>query len=78
LEPFIAQLAVAKVTNGSAFVTGQLFDGYLPHLSFFFNQSASAISNTVVYEVFNGSVPVDQRGVEALRRDLLSLMALIG
>lgn len=76
---FIAQFAVAKVTNeGLLRLRKAMFDKLLTaHLSLFSDQSASAISNTVVYEVFNGSSQLIN-AVLKLVRDLLSLMALIG
>lgn len=76
---FIAQFAVAKVTNeGLLRLRRAMFDKLLTaHLSLFSEQSASAIANTVVYEVFNGSSQLIN-AVLKLVRDLLSLMALIG
>ena len=76
---FIAQFAVAKVTNeGLLRLRRAMFDKLLSaHLSLFSEQSASAIANTVVYEVFNGSSQLIN-AVLKLVRDLLSLMALIG
>jgi subfamily B ATP-binding cassette protein MsbA len=76
---FIAQFAVAKVTNeGLLRLRKAMFDKLLTaHLSLFSEQSASAIANTVVYEVFNGSSQLIN-AVLKLVRDLLSLMALIG
>ena len=76
---FVAQFAVAKVTNeGLLRLRRAMFDKLLTaHLSLFSQQSASAIANTVVYEVFNGSSQLIN-AVLKLVRDLLSLMALIG
>lgn len=76
---FIAQYAVAKVTNeGLLRLRRAMFNKLLSaHLSLFSEQSASAIANTVVYEVFNGSSQLIN-AVLKLVRDLLSLMALIG
>lgn len=76
---FIAQFAVAKVTNeGLLRLRRAMFDKLLTaHLSLFSQQSASAIANTVVYEVFNGSSQLIN-AVLKLVRDLLSLVALIG
>ncbi len=76
---FIAQYAVAKVTNeGLLRLRRAMFNKLLTaHLSLFSQQSASAIANTVVYEVFNGSSQLIN-AVLKLVRDLLSLMALIG
>ena len=76
---FIAQFAVAKVTNeGLLRLRKAMFDKLLSaHLSLFSEQSASAIANTVVYEVFNGSSQLIN-AVLKLVRDLLSLMALVG
>lgn len=76
---FIAQFAVAKVTNEGLLRLRRAMFGKLltAHLSLFSQQSASAIANTVVYEVFNGSSQLIN-AVLKLVRDLLSLMALIG
>lgn len=76
---FIAQFAIAKVTNeGLLRLRRAMFDKLLSaHLSLFSEQSASAIANTVVYEVFNGSSQLIN-AVLKLVRDMLSLLALIG
>jgi ATP-binding cassette, subfamily B, bacterial MsbA len=78
LSGFIAQVAVAKVTNeGLLKLRKAMFDKLLTaHLSLFSAQSSSAIANTVVYEVFNGSSQLIN-AVLKLVRDLLSLLALI-
>ena len=79
LSGFIAQVAVAKVTNEGLLKLRKAMFGKLltAHLSLFSAQSSSAIANTVVYEVFNGSSQL-VNAVLKLVRDLLSLMALIG
>ena len=76
---FVAQVAVAKVTNeGLLKLRKAMFDKILTaHLSLFSTQSASAIANTVVYEVFNGSSQLIN-AVLKLVRDLLSMLALVG
>ena len=79
LSSFVAQVAVAKVTNeGLLTLRKAMFDKILTaHLSLFSTQSASAIANTVVYEVFNGSSQLIN-AVLKLVRDLLSMLALVG
>ena len=76
---FIAQIAVAKVTNEGLLRLRKAMFGKLltAHLSLFSAQSSSAIANTVVYEVFNGSSQLIN-AVLKLVRDLLSMLALVG
>ena len=78
LSGFVAQYAVAKVTNeGLQAMRAAMFDKLLTaRLSLFADQSASAIANTVVYEVYNGSSLL-MNAVIKLARDLLTLLALI-
>ena len=76
---FVAQFALAKVTNeGLLRLRKAMFDKLLTcELSLFAAQSSSAIANTVVYEVFNGSSMLIN-SVMRLARDLLTLLALVG
>jgi subfamily B ATP-binding cassette protein MsbA len=78
LSGFLAQFALAKVTNdGLLKLRKAMFDKLLtarPNL--FSDQSSSAIANTVVYEVFNGSSLLIN-AIMKLARDLLTLLALI-
>ena len=54
-----------------------MFDKLLSaRLSLFTEQSASAISNTVVYEVYNGSMILNN-AILKLARDVLTLLALV-
>lgn len=79
LSGFIAQVAVAKVTNdGLLELRKAMFNKLLSaHLSIFSEQTSSAIANTLVYEVFNGSSQLIT-AVLKLVRDVLSLIALVG
>ncbi len=79
LSGFLAQFALAKVTNdGLTRLRGAMFGKLLSaRLSLFADQSSSAIANTVVYEVFNGSSMLIN-AVMKLARDVLTLVALIG
>src|SRR2546428_5491546 len=76
---FLAQFALAKVTNdGLLRLRRAMFDKLLSaRLSLFADQSSSAIANTVVYEVFNGSSLLIN-ALMKLTRDVLTLLALIG
>ena len=78
LAGFIAQFALAKVTNdGLLKLRKAMFDKLLgAGLGLFADQTSSAISNTVVYEVFNGSSQLIN-AVLKLARDVLTLLALI-
>ncbi len=75
---FVAQYAVAQVTNiGLQALRKAMFDKLLSaQLSLFSEQSASAISNTVVYEVYNGSMILNN-AILKLARDVLTLIALV-
>lgn len=75
---FLAQLALAKVTNdGLLQLRKAMFDKLLSaRLTLFSDQSSSAIANTVVYEVFNGSSMLIN-SIMKLTRDVLTLLALI-
>lgn len=79
LAGFLAQFALAKVTNdGLLKLRKAMFDKLLTaRPSLFADQSSSAIANTVVYEVFNGSSLLIN-AIMKLARDLLTLLALIG
>lgn len=78
LSGFIAQFALAKVTNdGLQALRKAMFQKLLSaRLSLFTDQSSSAIANTVVYEVHNGSSML-VNAVMKLARDILTLLALI-
>jgi subfamily B ATP-binding cassette protein MsbA len=75
---FVAQYALAKVTNeGLQNLRRAMFGKLLSsRLSLFADQSSSAIANTVVYEVFNGSSMMIN-AVMKLARDILTLAALV-
>jgi subfamily B ATP-binding cassette protein MsbA len=75
---FVAQYALAKVTNdGLHSMRRAMFAKLLSaRLTLFSDQSSSAIANTVVYEVFNGSSML-MNALLKLARDLLTLLALI-
>ncbi len=79
LSGFLAQLALAKVTNDGLLELRKAMFGKLlsARLSLFADQSSSTIANTVVYEVFNGSSLLIN-AVMKLARDVLTLAALIG
>ncbi|MDB5744948.1 MAG: lipid exporter, fused ATPase and inner rane subunit MsbA [Polaromonas sp.] len=79
LSGFLAQFALAKVTNEGLLqlrkaMFGKLLDA---RLTLFADQSSSAIANTIVYEVFNGSSLLIN-AIMRLARDVLTLVALIG
>jgi len=78
ISGFVAQYALAKVTNeGLQSLRRAMFGKLLSsRLSLFADQSASAIANTVVYEVFNGSSMMIN-AVMKLARDVLTLVALV-
>ena len=79
LSGFLAQLALAKVTNDGLLQLRKAMFGKLlsAQLTLFADQSSSTIANTVVYEVFNGSSSLIN-AVMRLARDVLTLLALIG
>jgi len=74
---FVAQIALAKVTNQGLLELRKAMFGKLltARLDLFSNQSASALANTVVYEVQNGSSML-VNSVMGLTRDSLTLLAL--
>jgi subfamily B ATP-binding cassette protein MsbA len=75
---FLAQYALARVTNdGLHSLRRAMFAKLLSaRLTLFSDQTSSAIANTVVYEVFNGSSML-MNALLKLARDLLTLLALI-
>ncbi len=79
LSGFLAQLALAKVTNDGLLRLRTAMFGKLlrARLTLFANQSSSALANTVVYEVFNGSSLLIN-AILKLARDVLTLLALVG
>lgn len=79
LSGFVAQYALTEVTNdGLQALRKAMFDKLLTaRLSLFAEQTSSAISNTVVYEVYNGSLILNNALIK-LARDLLTMLALIG
>jgi ATP-binding cassette, subfamily B, bacterial MsbA len=79
LSGFLAQFALAKVTNDGLLGLRKAMFGKLlsARLTLFSHQSSSAIANTVVYEVFNGSSLL-MNAIIKLARDVLTLLALIG
>ncbi len=78
LAGFVAQYAIAQVTNvGLQLLRQAMFNKLLTaKLSLFAEQTASAISNTVVYEVYNGSTILNNALLK-LARDVLTLLALV-
>ncbi len=78
LSGFVAQYALTEVTNdGLQALRKAMFDKLLTaRLSLFAEQTSSAISNTVVYEVYNGSVILNNALIK-LARDVLTMLALI-
>lgn len=79
LSGFLAQVALAKVANdGMLKLRRALFARLLDaDMALFSRQSASALSNTVVYEVQNGSALLVS-ALLGLARDSLTLLALLG
>jgi subfamily B ATP-binding cassette protein MsbA len=79
LSGFLAQFALAKVTNDGLLELRKAMFGKLlsARLTLFADQNASTIANTVVYEVFNGSSSLIN-AIMRLARDVLTLLALIG
>ena len=78
LAVFLAQLALAKVTNSGLLALRRAMFGKLldARLSLFSLQSSSALANTLVYEVQTGSVLL-VNALMTLARDSLSLLALV-
>ena len=79
LAGFLAQVALAKVTNDGLLELRKAMFGKLlsSRLGLFTEQTSSTLANTIVYEVFNGSSTMIN-AVMRLARDLLTLLALIG
>ena len=79
LANFMAQYALSRLTNdGMEKLRFQLFSQLMKaDLSLFTKQSASALSNTIVYEVQNGAAQLVS-AVIALARDGFTLIALLG
>lgn len=79
LSGFLAQFALSKVTNDGLLRMRTAMFGKLlsARLTLFAEQSSSAIANTMVYEVFNGSSML-MNAILKLARDLLTLLALAG
>ncbi len=76
---FVAQYALAKIANdGMLRLRGAMF-GRLQdaELALFSNQSASTLSNTVVYEVQNGAALL-VHALLTLARDSLTVVAMLG
>ncbi len=78
LAQFINQYALARIANdGMMRLRENLFGRVLDaHLGLFTKQSASALSNTVVYEVQNGSTLIVQ-ALLMLSRDGFTVIALL-
>jgi ATP-binding cassette, subfamily B, bacterial MsbA len=76
---FVSQYALARITNdGMERLRNDLFAQLLrADLSLFSRQSASALSNTVVYEVQNGAGQL-VGALVGLSRDGFTLLALVG
>jgi len=76
---FVAQYALAKFTNAGLLNLRQaMFEKVLTaRLSLFSNQSSSSLTNTLVYEVFNGSAMLTH-ALMSLVRDSFTLLALVG
>ena len=79
LSGFLAQFALAKVTNDGLLRLRTAMFGKLlrAQLALFASQSSSTLANTVVYEVFNGSSMLIN-AILKLARDVLTLVALVG
>jgi ATP-binding cassette, subfamily B, bacterial MsbA len=79
LTGFVAQLALAKVTNrGLLALRKSMFDKLMTaEIALFNRQSSSALSNTLVYEVQTGSTLL-VNALTTLTRDSLTLLALVG
>jgi ATP-binding cassette, subfamily B, bacterial MsbA len=78
MASFLSQYALSRLTNdGMEKLRSQLFARLMKaDLSLFSKQSASALSNTIVYEVQNGASQLVS-AVIALARDGFTLMALL-
>lgn len=76
---FVAQLALAKITNNGLMNLRQaLFRKMLSaHLPLYTSTNASSLANTVVYEIQNGATLL-MNSLMTLARDSLTLAALVG
>ncbi|MGH6627837.1 MAG: lipid A export permease/ATP-binding protein MsbA [Burkholderiaceae bacterium] len=79
LSGFLAQFALAKVANdGMLALRRAMFERLLDaNMALFSRQSASSLSNTVVYEVQTGATML-VNALLSLARDSLTLLALLG
>ncbi len=79
LAGFLAQFALAKVANdGMLALRRAMFERLLDaNMALFSRQSASSLSNTVVYEVQTGATML-VNALLSLARDSLTLLALLG
>lgn len=79
IAQFVAQYALARIANDGMLALRQaLFDRVLAaEMALFSRQSASALSNTVVYEVQTGATLLVQ-ALLGLSRDGFTLVALLG
>lgn len=79
LANFVAQYALSRITNdGMEKLRSRLFEQLMKaDLSLFSKQSASTLSNTIVYEVQSGAAQL-VTAVIALTRDGFTLIALLG
>lgn len=79
MAQFVGQYALARIANeGMLLLRRALFDRVLAaEMGLFSRQSASALSNTVVYEVQTGSTLLVQ-ALLGLSRDGFTLLALLG
>ena len=79
LASFLAQFALAKVANDGLMALRRAMFARIQDadMALFSRQSASALSNTVVYEVQTGSVML-VHALLNLARDSLTLLALLG
>ncbi len=79
LANFVAQYALSRITNdGMEKLRSRLFAQLMKaDLSLFSKQSASTLSNTIVYEVQSGAAQL-VTAVIALTRDGFTLIALLG
>lgn len=77
LSGYVSQIGLTKITNhGLIAMRRAMFNKILvAHMKLFAEQSSSAISNTVVYEVQNGSVML-VNSLLSLTRNGLTLLAL--
>jgi subfamily B ATP-binding cassette protein MsbA len=76
---FVAQYALAKFTHSGLLNLRQaMFEKVLTaRLSLFASQTSSRLTNTLVYEVFNGSAML-AHALMSLVRDTFTLLALVG